>query len=82
MSQQEQFEKFFPPDFTIETLRVIIRSMKPGDFDAFVPLTTKSPELWKYFTKDLSIESELNDWVKGHAWQSPVGVLSCHSLCW
>ena len=63
MSQQEQFEKFFPPDFTIETLRVIIRSMKPGDFDAFVPLTTKSPELWKYFTKDLSIASELNDWV-------------------
>ena len=63
MSQQEQFEKFFPPDFTIETLSVIIRSMTPGDFDAFVPLTTKSPELWKYFTKDLSIESELKDWV-------------------
>ena len=63
MSQQEQFEKFFPPDFTIETLRVRIRSMNPGDFDAFVPLTTKSPELWKYFTKDLSIESELKDWV-------------------
>lgn len=63
MSQQEQFEKFFPPDFTIETLRVIIRAMKPGDFDTFVPLTTKSPELWKYFTKDLSIQSELKDWV-------------------
>jgi RimJ/RimL family protein N-acetyltransferase len=63
MSQQEQFEKFFPPDFTIETLRVIIRAMRSEDFDAFVPLTTKSPELWKYFTKDLSIEVELRAWV-------------------
>lgn len=63
MSQQEQFEKFFPPDFTIETLRVIIRPMKPGDYDTFVSLTTKSPELWKYFTKDLSIDAELKEWV-------------------
>jgi N-acetyltransferase len=63
MSQQEQFEKFFPPDFTIETLRVIIRAMRPEDFDAFVPLTTKSPALWRYFTKDLSIEVELRAWI-------------------
>lgn len=63
MSQQEQFRKFFPQDFTIETLRVIISPMKPEHFEAFLPLTTKSPELWKYFTKDLSIESELKDWV-------------------
>ena len=63
MSQQEQFQKFFPQDFTIETLRVIIKPMKPEDYDAFLPLTTKTPDLWKYFTKDLSIGSELKDWV-------------------
>jgi N-acetyltransferase len=63
MLQQEQFRKFFPPDFTIETLRVVVTPMKPGDYDAFLPLTTKSPELWKYFTKDLSKPNELKEWV-------------------
>lgn len=63
MSQQEQFKKFFPQDFTIETLRVIIKPMKPEDYDAFLPLTAKTPDLWKYFTKDLSIDTELKDWM-------------------
>src|ERR1044071_793706 len=63
MSQQELFRKFFPPDFTMETLRVTINPMTPGDYEAFLPLTTKSPELWKYFTKDLSKPAELKDWV-------------------
>jgi RimJ/RimL family protein N-acetyltransferase len=63
MSQQELFNKFFPPDFTMETLRVIIQPMKPADYDTFLPLTTKSPELWKYFTKDLSNPEELKAWV-------------------
>lgn len=47
----------------METLRVIITPMKPGDYDAFLPLTTKSPALWKYFTKDLSKPHELQEWV-------------------
>ena len=63
MSQQEQFQKFFPPDFSIETLRVLITPMKPEDYEVFLPLTTKSPELWKYFTKDLSNPTDLKDWV-------------------
>ena len=63
MSQTDQFKKFFPEDFSIETLRVIIRPMKPEDIDAYLPLTTKSPEIWKYFTKDLSIASDLKDWI-------------------
>jgi N-acetyltransferase len=63
MSQQELFNKFFPPDFTMETLRVIIQPMKPADYDTFLPLTTKSPQLWKYFTKDLSNPEELKAWV-------------------
>jgi N-acetyltransferase len=63
MSQQEQFRKFFPQDFTMETLRVIINPMKPEDYHSFLPLTSKSPGLWKYFTKDLSKADELKDWV-------------------
>ena len=63
MSQQELFNKFFPPDFSIETLRVIINPMKPEDYHAFLPLTSKSPDLWKYFTKDLSNPDELKQWI-------------------
>ena len=63
MSQQDLFQKFFPDDFTMETLRVIINPMKPEDYDTFLPLTTKSPEIWKYFTKDLSKAEELKEWV-------------------
>jgi RimJ/RimL family protein N-acetyltransferase len=63
MSQQELFQKFFPADFTIETLRVIIQPMKPEDYQTFLPMTTKSTEVWKYFTKDLSNPDELKAWV-------------------
>lgn len=63
MLQQELFKKFFPPDFTMETLRVIIQPMKSEDYDTFLPMTAKSPELWKYFTKDLSKPEELRAWV-------------------
>lgn len=62
MPQDPQFNKFFPADFSIETMRAIIQPMKPEDYTAFLPLT-RSPEPWKYFTKDLSIESELQQWV-------------------
>lgn len=63
MLQKELFKKFFPPEFTIETLRVIIQPMKPDDYETFLALTTKSPGLWKYFTKDLSKPEELKAWV-------------------
>jgi N-acetyltransferase len=63
MSQEELFRKFFPADFSIETLRVTINPMKPEDYEAFLQLTSKSPELWKYFTKDLSKKEELTSWV-------------------
>lgn len=58
-----QFTKFFPDDFTIETFRVIIRPMIAEDINPFLPLT-KDTDTWKYFTKDLSIESELNAWIQ------------------
>jgi N-acetyltransferase len=63
MPQPPEFTRFFPEDFTIETLRVLIRPMKMEDYDAFLALTTASPQLWKYFTKDLSIASEFREWM-------------------
>lgn len=63
MSQQALFKKNFPPDFSMETLRVIINPMKTQDYDIFLPLTTKSPGLWKYFTRDLSQPEQLKEWV-------------------
>lgn len=61
-SVDPQFNKFFPEDFVIETLRVIIRPLKENDFESFLPLT-KNAETWKHFTKDLSSEAELKVWV-------------------
>lgn len=57
-----QFQKFFPDDFSIETLRAIIQPMKAEDAAAFTSLA-RSQETFKYFTKDLSIDSELKQWV-------------------
>lgn len=57
-----QFKNFFSDDFSIETMRAIIRPMKPEDYKAFV-LLQRSPETFKYFTKDLSIDGELKQWV-------------------
>lgn len=57
-----QFTKFFPDNFSLETLRVIIQPLKAEDFSALLPLT-KSPETWKYFYRDLGNEEELKRWV-------------------
>ncbi|MBL7697280.1 MAG: GNAT family N-acetyltransferase [Chitinophagaceae bacterium] len=61
-TQNPLFQKFFPEDFSIETLRAIIRPMKPGDYEAFVSLQ-RTADTFKYFTKDISIDSELKQWV-------------------
>ena len=63
MPQPKEFTTFFPDDFSIETLRVEIAPMKMEDYDAYLPMTTASPQLWKYFTKDLGIASELREWM-------------------
>jgi RimJ/RimL family protein N-acetyltransferase len=62
MPQDPQFQKFFADDFSIQTLRVNIVPMKPADFNEYLPLS-RSPEIFKYFTKDLSVETELKQWV-------------------
>ena len=58
------FDKFFTESFTLETPRVVLRPLIREDYEAFLPLC-KSPETWKYFSKDLGSESELQSWIDG-----------------
>jgi RimJ/RimL family protein N-acetyltransferase len=62
MSNQPQYEQFFPQTFSLETPRVILRLLQPEDYDAFLPLTA-SKDTWAYFTKDLSDPEELRSWI-------------------
>ncbi|THU41753.1 GNAT family N-acetyltransferase [Niastella caeni] len=58
-----EYQKFFPDTFTLETQRVLLRLVTPQDYEVFLPLT-KDKEIWKYFTKDLSNEQELKNWME------------------
>ncbi len=62
ISSASLFDKYFPENFTLETPRVTLRAMQPGDIETFIPLC-HDPETWKYFTKDLSKEDDLKSWV-------------------
>jgi RimJ/RimL family protein N-acetyltransferase len=57
-----EFDKFFPPNFELDTTRVLIRPMKPEDLEAFLALS-RSADTWKYFYKDLENEEEMRQWV-------------------
>jgi RimJ/RimL family protein N-acetyltransferase len=57
-----EYNTFFPDTFTLETQKVLLRIMQPEDVAALSPLT-KSPDIWKYFTKDLYTDEELQRWV-------------------
>lgn len=56
------FTKFFPPDFTLETPRVLLRAMKGDDYTELQPLAAER-ETFKYFTKELSDPQELRRWM-------------------
>jgi RimJ/RimL family protein N-acetyltransferase len=60
--QEQQFHQFFPEDFTLETLRVIISPMKMDHLNSFISLNRPS-EIFKYFTKDLNDDAELQQWM-------------------
>jgi RimJ/RimL family protein N-acetyltransferase len=57
------YQRFFPDHFSLETQRVLLRLVTPQDYEAFLPLT-KDKDIWTYFSKDLSDEQELKDWMQ------------------
>jgi N-acetyltransferase len=57
-----EYQRFFSPSFELETSRVLLRLLQPNDFDALLPLA-QSKDIWKYFTKELSDEQKLRQWI-------------------
>lgn len=57
-----EYNKFFPPTFSLETPRVILRLLDPSDLP-HLSLLTKNKEIWAYFTKDLSDDLSLEQWI-------------------
>ncbi len=57
------FKECFPPTISLETKKVQLRLLQPKDFDSLLPVS-KSEKIWKYFTKNLFIESELKKWIE------------------
>lgn len=56
------FDKYFPPEFLLETSRVLLSPMQKEDLSNFLPIT-QSDFLWKYFTKELNDEAQLYQWM-------------------
>lgn len=62
MQRDSLFEKYFPAGFSLETLRVVLSPLKAEDYESFKKLS-RPPDVFKYFTKDISSDAELQSWV-------------------
>ena len=60
--EKTEYQKFFPENFTLETPRVLLRFVKPEDFDILLPLT-KDKTIWQFFRNDMSDENAFKRWV-------------------
>lgn len=57
-----EYQRFFPDSFELETNRVLLRLLQPGDYDVLKPLA-QSKDTWKYFVKELDDPQELRTWI-------------------
>jgi N-acetyltransferase len=57
-----EYQRFFPASCELETSRVLLRLLKPEDFDVLLPLA-QSKDTFKYFTKELDDPTALRDWM-------------------
>ena len=62
ITASNEYQRFFPASFELETSRVLLRLLKPEDYDALLPLT-QSKDIWKYFPKELDDPQELRQWI-------------------
>lgn len=62
MPHEPLFDKFFPAGFSLETLRVVLSPLKAADYEPFKKLN-RPKEVFKFFTKDISSDTELQSWV-------------------
>jgi RimJ/RimL family protein N-acetyltransferase len=54
--------KIIEPGLTLETDRVLLRSINESDFDAFYQLA-QDENMWKYFTLNLADKIHLQKWM-------------------
>jgi RimJ/RimL family protein N-acetyltransferase len=59
---QTGYNTFFPASLALETTRIKLRLLQPEDFEALRKIAAP-PEIWTYFTKDLSRDEELREWI-------------------
>lgn len=57
-----EYQRFFPDSFTLETQRILLRLVKPEDAALLQPLA-EDPEIWTWFSKDLSDRTTFNNWI-------------------
>jgi RimJ/RimL family protein N-acetyltransferase/catechol 2,3-dioxygenase-like lactoylglutathione lyase family enzyme len=57
-----EYDKFFPPTFTLETQKMLLRLMQPGDYEPLLALA-QDRSIWQYFTKDLGEAKEMKLWM-------------------
>jgi RimJ/RimL family protein N-acetyltransferase len=62
MSTNVTFEKMFPETLVLETDVVRLRALEESDTEHFRGIS-KNKDIWTYFTKDLSDDEELTEWV-------------------
>lgn len=59
---QKEYSKFFKETLVLETPRVALRLMQPGDMDALYAIAGPA-EIWKYFTMELNDKEQLQQWM-------------------
>lgn len=59
---QNEYNKIFPATLVLETNRVRLRLLEETDFEALRKIAAPK-EIWAYFTKDLSKDEELRQWI-------------------
>ncbi|RZM23118.1 MAG: N-acetyltransferase [Pedobacter sp.] len=53
-----------PADLTLETSRVLLRPFEEKDRDAFWLLASQDPDMWSFFSLNLSDEQQLRHWMQ------------------
>lgn len=61
-SPASHYDNTFPPTFVLETPRIILRLLDTTDFTNLSAIA-KDKDIWTYFTKDLSDDTELRQWI-------------------
>ncbi len=52
-----------PADLILETDKVLLRSVEEKDYAAFLSIAQQDPDMWYYFTYNLSDEVQLTKWM-------------------